>query len=210
MKSFAKKIARKPSSSSLLRNEDGIAAVEFALIAPAFLMLLLGVFDLGFGIYSKTVLQGAVEHAARQASLENTEWSVIEDRVKSQVIATIPGAETNTQISFNINPSVYDNYDDIIMPEDFTDSNGNGVRNPGECYIDRNGNRQYDTNVGIRGRGTGQDVIAITADVTYPRAMPLWGLIGMSQTQKLTIFTYIRNQPFNAKAVRAETRICNP
>jgi Flp pilus assembly protein TadG len=207
MRKFIQKI-RNSNLVSFQNCEEGITVVEFGLIAPTFLMVLLGVFDIGFGYYTKSVLQGAVEEAARQASLENDQWTNIQDKVQNQVLATIPGAQTNTQISFSISPEYYENYDDIILPEDFKDSNSNNVRDPGECYIDRNGNKTYDLDVGLSGEGSAQDVVAITADVSYPRAFPLWAMLGISQTQKITINTYVRNQPFGARVLKAGIEIC--
>lgn len=48
------------------RREDGVVAVEFALLALPFLMLLLGVLELSFYYASATVLEGAAQQAARQ------------------------------------------------------------------------------------------------------------------------------------------------
>ncbi len=44
----------------------GTTAVEFAIIGPAFLGLLLFVFELGFLLYAQTALDYAVKQAARQ------------------------------------------------------------------------------------------------------------------------------------------------
>ena len=194
--------------SALGRDQRGVSAVEFALVAPMFLSVLMATFDLGFGVYTKAVLQGAIEEAARQASLENTQWTNIESKVKNQILAVIPSSDPSTDISFTLDPRVYEDYDDLILPEQFTDTNSNGSRETGECYMDRNSNRQYDTDVGVAGRGGAQDVISIKASVTYKRVFPLWAMTGQSQNQLIEASTNLRNQPFGAQAARVAVSIC--
>lgn len=189
-------------------NQDGLAAIEFAFIAPAFLMLLMAVFDLGFAIYAKAVLQGAVEDGARTASLENTQWAAIENRVNDQVRTVIPAADPDTDVSFDLDPTHYHNYSDVNMPEDFTDTNRNKRWDPEECFVDRNGNRTYDTDVGLENRGGAQDVVSIRAELEFKRAMPLWNMLGQPQTLTLSATTYLRNQPFGARAPQVGVRIC--
>jgi Flp pilus assembly protein TadG len=202
------KIRRSLLASTLVKDQRGISVVEFALIGPMFISVLMATFDLGFGVYAKAVLQGSVENAARQASLENTEWTAIENDVKAQVLAVIPAADANTDISFTLDKKYYEDYDDVVLPEDFTDTNGNGKWDPTECYVDRNNNQTYDTNVGIAGRGGAQDVVSIKANVTYKRVFPLWALVGQADTQTIEASTYLRNQPFSAQAARTGVKIC--
>lgn len=186
----------------------GTSTIEFAVVAPVFLAMLMAVFDLGFLVYAKAVLQGAVEDGARSASLENTTWSQIETRVNEQVMSVIPVENADTDISFSFDPTYYGNYSDIALPEDFTDANGNGVWDANECFVDRNGNRSYDTDVGLAGRGGAQDVVSISAEVTYVRIFPLWSLLDQSQLHTIAARTYLRNQPFSAQAARVGVRVC--
>jgi Flp pilus assembly protein TadG len=48
-----------------LRDESGAAAVEFAMVATAFLVILFGIIELGFGIFCGTDAQHAIERATR-------------------------------------------------------------------------------------------------------------------------------------------------
>lgn len=208
MTNIIKKIRKQLLASSFVRDQRGISAVEFALVGPMFISVLMATFDLGFGVYTKAVLQGAIEEASRKASLENDQWATIEIKVKDQILAVIPSSDPSTDISFNLDRKAYEDYDDLILPEDFTDTNSNGTRDSTECYVDRNNNRQYDTNVGIAGRGGAQDVVSIKASVTFKRSFPLWSLIGQSQNQLIEATTFLRNQPFGAQAARVGVRIC--
>jgi hypothetical protein len=192
----------------VVKDQAGISVVEFGLIAPMFLGFMMAVFDLGFGIYTKAVLQGAIEEAARTASLENDTWTAIQERVNKQVLSVIPGSSSETNISFTLDRKYYEDYDDLTLPEDFTDANNNGTRDANECYVDRNANRQYDTNVGLSGKGGAQDVVQIKAIVSYKRVFPLWSLVGQPDTQLIQASTYLRNQPFSGQSARVGVRIC--
>lgn len=192
----------------LAADTRGISIVEFALIAPVFLGILMMTFEFGFAFYARAIMQGAVEEAARTASLENTEWTRISDRVNRQVRRVIPVSDANTEISFQLDPTYYANYVDIALPEDFDDNNNNDQWDTDECFVDRNNNRIYDTDVGIAGRGGAQDVVAIDATLTYVRPFPLWNLFGLEQTQTIRVSTFLRNQPFSAQAAQVNTRIC--
>ncbi len=192
----------------ILRDNKAVSAVEFALIAPVFLGLLLTAFEFGFAFYARAVLQGAVESAARTASLENTEWTAISTRVNEQVRKVIPASNADTEISFDLDPTYYANYVDVELPEDFEDNNNNDLWDTDECFVDRNNNGTYDTDVGIDGRGGAQDVVAIDATLTYVRPFPLWRLFNIGPTQTIQISTYLRNQPFSAQAAQTSVRIC--
>lgn len=192
----------------MLRDRRGVAAVEFAFLAPVFLGLFLAVFEFGFAFYAKAVLQGAVEDAARTATLENTDWDQIEDRVNDQVRRVIPVSQSETKISFDLDAKYYSNYEDLNLPEDFEDDNNNNEWDADECFVDRNGNGVYDIDIGLDGRGGAQDVVNIDATVTYIRPFPLWSLFNMSQTQTLQVSTYLRNQPFSAQAAAGSVPIC--
>lgn len=192
----------------LVRHRQGVSTVEFAFVAPVFIGMLLAVFEFGFAFYARAVLQGAVEEAARTASLENTQWTDISNRVSQQVRRVIPASDAETEISFSLDPTYYASYNDITLPEDFEDDNNNDVWDPEECFVDRNGNDTYDYDVGLEGRGGAQDVVAIDASLTYVRPFPLWRMFGIEPTQTISVSTYLRNQPFSAQASRAGVSIC--
>jgi len=58
--------------SSLFSDRRGATAVEFALILPPFLLLLLGVVEFGRALWTQSALHFAVEEAARCATVDAT------------------------------------------------------------------------------------------------------------------------------------------
>jgi len=186
----------------LRKDERGIAIVEFAFAGPLFLLLLMGVFDIGYAMYIKSALQGAVNEAGRGATLENTAAATLDARV-----ATVLGS-LNKSGTVEYTRTFYERYTDVTLPEDMQDNNNNGQRDPGECFVDRNGNSIWDSDVGFAGRGGAQDVVIYRAEFTYTRIFPLWRMLNQSPTQVLVGETVLRNQPFSAQAVRSRLTIC--
>ena len=132
----------------LRASEDGIALTEFGFVAPIFIMMLMGIFDQGYSMYIQSALQGAVQEGARQASLENTLWTNIEDRVNAQVKQVLPSSDPTTVISFTLDRTAYGEYSDVAVPEIFEDKERggsmNGTYDPAEPFTDANGNGTYD------------------------------------------------------------------
>ena len=78
--------------ASKLRREDGASAVEFALIAPVFIVLLFGMLEFGLAMFTTYNLRAAVREGGRQSAVENTtaDPNVIGD-VQDAVIRNFAG-----------------------------------------------------------------------------------------------------------------------
>ncbi len=181
----------------------GATAVEFALILPVLLTLVLGSFDLGLAQYLRSVLEGAMQQAGRNSSLQSggTSQSQIDALVRAQVQSVFPGA------TVEFARSNYSNFSDVSAPEDFTDSNANGRYDSGECFVDLNDNRRWDSDRSKSGLGGANDVVLYTATVTYTSTMPV-AAFGLSPVQRLTSSTTLRNQPFSSQTSRTAVQIC--
>lgn len=183
---------------SLLREERGAYMIEFALVMPTFLLLIMGIFDIGMQMYAKAVLAGAVEQAARLNTLEinNSNQTAVDQAVRDQVgrvarYGTLAFARQNFQ-----------DFNSVNQPEPFTDTNSNGVRNSGECFTDSNRNGVWDTASPASGQGGASDVVLYRVDLTFDRLFPLWKMLGEPQRKTITITTVLRNQPFSNQATR--------
>lgn len=189
-----------------LRDQDrGTAVTEFALIAPVFILTLLGIFDYTWQMYAKQVLQGTVSTAARASTLEGNalDQAALDRKVRTEVQKVFHNAD----VTFK--RTAYESYDDIGKPEPFTDSNGNNRYDPGECFQDMNGNGSWDTDRGTAGsNGGAEDVVLYTASMKFARILPVWKMLGQSRDTTLTATTVLRNQPYNVNTVTSRI-ICN-
>jgi Flp pilus assembly pilin Flp len=75
--------------SHLVKCEDGAEAVEFALIVPLLVTLLFGIFEFARAVWTQSVLDYAVEQAARCASVNTTACGT------SSAIATFASQQTS-------------------------------------------------------------------------------------------------------------------
>lgn len=189
----------------LPRDTRGATAVEFAAIAPCLLMVLLGVMDLSYNLYASTLLEGALQRAARDSTIEGAEGRQldIDNRVRDVVDDLVVDAE----IKFD--RRAYTDFSDISRPEEFTDANGDGTCNDGEPFEDANRNGTWDDDRGKVGMGGARDAVLYTVTISYPRAFPVMGLLGFSSTVTTQSRTVLRNQPFDEQDLAIPVGNCS-
>lgn len=190
----------------IVRNEDGVTAVEFALIAPALALVLVGLFEMGYSVYANTMLQGAIQRAARKSTVEGaaSQVTAIDNAVKAEVLPVVPDATLTFKRKF------YANFSDVRVPEDYKDLNKNGVCDDGEPFEDANGNGILDPDRGSDGVGGARDAVLYTVTMTYARKFPLASLIGMPSTITNKAETVLRNQPYDLQKSNAKLGNCKP
>lgn len=185
-----------PALARLRPDRRGVTVIEFALLAPALLVAVMGVLDLGYTMYTTTMLQGAVQQTARNSTLEGAASSIagLDSAVTKAVRAVAPHA------TLGFDRKAYADFADAGRPEDFTDIDGDGKCDGGEPFEDANGNGRWDIDRGSAGAGGARDAVLYTVTVTYPRLFPVAGLIpGQTRTFTLTAQTVLRNQPYAAQ-----------
>lgn len=183
----------------------GVVIVEFAMVAPALLLTIMGIFDLGYNIYAATMLQGAIQHAARNSTIEGADQRLgqIDAAVTRAVHDLVPRAD----ITFS--RRAYANFSDVARPEDYTDANGDGSCNNGEPFEDANRNGSWDNDRGLTGQGGARDAVLYTVEVTYPRGFPVARLIGLPDTVTTSASTVLRNQPYKLQDNKPAVGQCN-
>lgn len=182
----------------LHRDTRGATIVEFALITPALMIVLMGLFDLAYNMYTNEMLNGAVQQAARASTVEGAadKQAQLDQMVTSSVRAVAPQAEVSFSRKF------YAGFSDVNRPEDWDDSDADGTCDDGEAYEDANGNGIWDASAGTEGLGGARDAVLYTVTIDYPRVFPISGFLpGQSNTYSLTASTVLRNQPYGAQNV---------
>lgn len=181
----------------------GSPIAEFAVVAPTMLLLIMASMDLAYSSYVTSVLEGEVQKASRDSGMEGSsgKLAAIQTKAENQVRLIVKNA------TFSPLRKSYTSYL-TAKPERFTDTNGNGQRDAGECFDDVNANGQWDSDPGNEGQGGANDVTAYTMQISFPRLFPLAGMIGLSPTETITVKTYLRNQPYNAQNIPTVKTIC--
>ncbi|MDP3907502.1 TadE/TadG family type IV pilus assembly protein [Novosphingobium sp.] len=184
--------------SRLKSDDTGATIVEFALVSPVLMLLLMGLFDLAYNMYTNEMLNGAVQQAARNATVEGAagRQQEIDAGVTRAIRAVAPGA------TMTFNRRFYAGFSDVNRPEDWDDIDGNGTCDNGELFEDANGNGIWDANAGADGIGGARDAVLYSVTIDYPRMFPVYSFLpGQSNTFSLTANTVLRNQPFGAQQV---------
>ena len=197
-------IRRRPLRS-LGRDERGATIVEFVFVAPIMLMMLMGLMDLSYRFYVQSILTGAVQRAGRNTTLETGGSRAA--ALDAQVLAEIRQVARNA--TWNSTRESFADYGSM-SPEPFNDTNGNLVRDPGECYSDVNDNSNWDAYPAKAGLGGASDTVAYTFTVRYPRLFPIGNWLGWGNQQEVSARTILKNQPFTTQAQVTPPTRCTP
>jgi Flp pilus assembly protein TadG len=179
---------------ALRRDRAGISTVEFALLAPVMMVMLMGFFDLAQQAYIRSVLQGAMQQAGRNSTLETgaSTTSAIDDYVKNQVKKV-----TGPNVTFTPVRKSYADFASVGKAENFVDKvPKNNKYDAGECFEDVNGNGVWDSDLGKSGQGGADDAVLYTMTVSYKHLFPVAKLLGWTANQSVTASTVLRNQPY--------------
>ena len=199
---------------SLKRNERGATLVEFAFAAPVLLLVVMGLLDMTYRLYATAMLQGEVQKAARDSTLESSSNVVaiaaLDQRVKDG-FRSINGAVTDG--SFEITRRNFSDFSSAGKMEAATGPGGQCAPPVGGVpftYFDINNSNSWDDGA-IDGQGGAQDVTLYTVKVSYKALFPVNALYGASPYHTITASTVLRNQPYKAKQARnaGQTRNCS-
>lgn len=197
-------LALSPLARRIRQDVRGVTIIEFAIVAPIMLLTIMGLSDLSYRAYVTSTLEGAMQKAARDGGIVG--GGQITTQLDQNVMNVVHKVAKNA--TYKSSRLSYSYFSDI-KPERFTDTNHNGVRDPGECYDDVNGNGQWDANPGIAGQGGANDAVMYQMTIEYPRLFPLGKLMGWSSKQQITATTLLKNQPYAAQTVNTVVTLCN-
>ncbi len=194
---------RRTVTPSLISDQRGAALVEFALVAPVAVLMLLGMMDLLYREYLQSILTGAIQAAGRKSSLESGPNSLA--AIDTAVFNAVHEVAANA--TWHSDRQSFADFNSIA-PEPFTDSNSNGQRDPGECFSDINGNGSWDAVPGRTGIGGANDTVLYTMTITYPRLFPVGAWLGWSNEAQVVAKTILKNQPYTSQNVSTPVAIC--
>jgi Flp pilus assembly protein TadG len=192
----------------LRRNQRGATLIEFALVAPVLMVVIMGLLDMSYRLYAKAMLEGTVQKAARDSTLQTgataTANAAIDDSVKA-AFKQVNGRVTDSNFTFTRR-----NFANFTSAGKMEPSTGPG----GQCaagytYVDVNNSGSWDDGA-LAGQGGANDATLYTVQVSYTSLFPVNALFGASSTQVIKASTVLRNQPYNVQASRTAgpTRNC--
>jgi TadE-like protein len=192
----------------IVREEEGATLLEFAFVAPVFFMMIFGALDIGYSVYIRSVAAGVLESSARAGSLEGATPSQITDGIRQKIYKIVPKSSRNAQ-DVLVTTKSYTDYSRIDSAEKISvDNNKDGVLDPGDCWIDEDGDGEFGTNEGLNSMGGADDSVYYSVDIKTKALFPLNAMLGLSDTRTLSVKTLVINQPFGRQSARPQ--ICLP
>ncbi|MEE9434044.1 MAG: TadE family protein [Sphingorhabdus sp.] len=181
---------------TLARDNSGVSVVEFGMIAPALILMIIGAMDVGHTLYMRTVINGALQDAGRSSSLEGSAVTSEQSRIDNNIKRIIRKLAPNAGVT--VNRRYYKTFSDAALAEaeSWTDDNDNNTCDNNEPYVDENNNEAWDADGGNNGQGGARDIVIITATVNYERLFPMAGLLGLSDDVSFTSDSILANQPY--------------
>ncbi|HTG39680.1 TadE family protein [Sphingomonas sp.] len=182
----------------LLSDRKGVSTIEFAMIAPAFFLVLMGLFEFGHTLYMQAAVEGALQKAARDSTLESNtteeRLDLLDQMVRDQVRAL------NNTTTPDIQRRFYRTFSDAAAAraEDWIDTNENDRCDAGEAYEDANHNNTWDADGGNGGQGGAKDATVVTVTVEYPPMFPVKKMLGQADGDtRIIARTVLKNQPYS-------------
>ena len=176
-----------------MRDRSGNTAVEFALVFPALLLMIVGLMEFSTYFWLNAVIENAALHASRFGIT----GAQSESMTRQESIEKVIEDHTYNMVPINdltMTTLVYDSFGDIGQTEPYADANLNGSYDPGEAYTDVNGNGAWDDDLGTAGLGGANGIVLFKIEFT---SSGLTGLLRpVLDDMKHEAVVVVRNEPY--------------
>lgn len=181
----------------LWREDKGVTAIEFAVVAPVLLLLVLGIIEFATIMVVYNTMEGATAASSRLGKTGYTGTGITRQQTILNAITDRAGSLLDSS-KLSVTSKFYKQYDQINDPEPFIDTNGNGTHDSGENFTDVNGNAQWDADMGASGYGSAGDVVVYTVSYPWQLMTPIISTIIGDSSGVFTITTHavVKNEPF--------------
>jgi Flp pilus assembly protein TadG len=179
----------------LARCQRGVTAIEFAIIAPVLLLLLLGILEFSLIMLVSNIMESATSLSARLGKTGYTESGKSrQDTILDEIHNRAGVLIDPTQLT--VTSKYYKQFDQINDAEPWNDTNHNGTPDPGE-WTDINGNGTYDTDMAQAGYGNADDIVVYTVSYPWKIVTPIVSeLVGHNGTYTITTHAVVKNEPY--------------
>jgi Flp pilus assembly protein TadG len=178
------------------KNADGVTAVEFALVAPILLLLIIGILEIGLIVTAQAMLNNATFMGSRTGKTGYKESGQTQAQTISSAIKKAASSYLDPA-KISLSSVAYPDYGTIGVAETFTDTNKNGKWDSGEAFVDKNGNGKYDDGKGSAGTGGSSEIVVYTATYNWTLRTPMMSrLIGTGGVLPLSAKAVVKNEPY--------------
>ncbi len=176
--------------------EDGVTAVEFAVIAPTFVLLMMGIIEFSLIMMVNNVMEGATAISSRLGKTGYNTVGLTREATIINAITQRAGTLLDSK-KLTVTSKFYKQFDQIGDPEPYIDANHNSSFDTGESYTDINGNGKWDSDMGSSGYGSAGDVVVYTVSYPWPISTPIMSnLVGTGGTFTITTHAVVKNEPY--------------
>jgi Flp pilus assembly protein TadG len=180
----------------LLGADDGVAAVEFAMVGPVFFAMMIGTIELCLVMFVNIGIEAAVRDGARYGITGSApDGTTREEQLRNIIADRTVGLVDMATVQ--ITTKVYPSFTAVGQPEPFVDANGNGQWDSGEAFTDVNGNSAWDPDGGTPGMGGAGEIVLYTISYGLPFIAPLSEKLFDVQVLNLATRIVVRNEPWN-------------
>ena len=178
-----KKRSRKRQSSDFSESEDGASAVEFALVATPFFLLLFGIIEIGLLFFGQQLLDHGVGQSARLIRTGQAQMGGFDEaRFREDICSQIKVLFSCNGDDLKIDVRTYDSFDDVNLNNTIDEDTGQIV----------------DDDFGYQ-PGAGGDIVVVRVLYAWPVITPSFGM-GHGQLadgkRLVAVSNTFRNEPF--------------
>lgn len=180
-----------------IRAEEGVTAIEFALIAPTLILMMFGIIEFGIIMLVNNMMESATTVTSRLGKTGfiragQTREDTLLEEVRGRTSAFLDPDKLTITSKF------YAQFDQIGDAEPWNDTNLNTVAETGE-YTDVNGNGVYDIDMGRAGYGNAEDIVVYTVHYPWPIMTPIMReIIGDANGNiELSTHAVVKNEPYD-------------
>ena len=180
-----------------LKARSGASAMEFAIVAPVFVLLLAGMFEIAMVSFVGILAEGGLREASRYGITGQTPGTLTREERLVQIV------EEHTHGLISVSPSnvtftVYEDFEHIGTPEPYEDNNpANGQYDPGESFTDWNDNAQWDVDPGVTGVGGAGDIVLYRIEYQWEFMTKIFSVFGGADGRlDMSTTIAVRNEPY--------------
>ncbi|GAB2902460.1 hypothetical protein GCM10027202_33750 [Microvirgula curvata] len=161
------------------RGDSGASALEFALVSPFLLLLIIGTLDIAIAMLTDGFLERSVRAATRLGITTSVPTGKTREEAIRDIIWAGVGDWVGNPSRLHIETRVYSSFANVGQPEPCGDDS---YQKTGTCtgsFTDINGNNKWDPDMGLTGAGGRGDIVSYRVWFDRPSFTGILNLLNM-------------------------------